>query len=272
MFFKYSIDFELHYKLNKKNSSKIRTGPASGTLAIRTAHGWRERWSIRHRPWRYASACLMSRHVPHDAVLEGHIACGRQPCALRRADIDRLCRKIEAGDARLIQRRQFARIRQAIAVQILPDFQLRPERVPVRDLAIAIGIQLRKLPITGLPHPAEHFGNIVYTAVAVPVPHQKTVIPRQPAGTLGKEIAVDIEINRAGADFRCFDAIAITSSAYASLTKDSVSRNSFIFRFRTSSMNSSEQKVICFKYLSVQTCRPAMTSRRQTILGRAIRL
>ena len=79
----------------------------------------------------------MTKRPPHGAILKRHIAGGRQPCALRRADIDRLCRKIEADDARLLKRLQLAGVRQTVAVDILPDFQLRPQNVVARDLAVA---------------------------------------------------------------------------------------------------------------------------------------
>ncbi len=148
-------------------------------------------------------------HAPDGTALEGDVADAGQPRAVGRGDVDRGGAEIDADDAELIERLQLARIGDAVAVEVLPDLQLGPQHVRGRDLAVAIGIELRQLGEAGLPDAAEHLRDVVDSAVAVDVPDQEAVVALQPAGAFGEQIMVDIEIDRTHAEIGRLDAVAI---------------------------------------------------------------
>ncbi len=108
---------------------------------------------------------------------------------------------IQAGDADLIEREQFARLRDAVLIQIAPYAQLAPVCIGAVDLAVAVGVFLRQRGKTvgGLAAcvqwggVAEQFGAVVDGGVAVAVHDQEAVIGFDPAGAGFEAVAVVVE-------------------------------------------------------------------------------
>ena len=113
---------------------------------------------------------------------------------------------VEAGDAGLLQREQFCRLRDAVLVQIAPDAQLGPVRVLTVDLAVLIGVFLSKRgeAIGGLAAGGqvcgitEEFGAVVDGAVVVAVEDEEAVVGGDPAGAVLRAVAVVVEEDGGG--------------------------------------------------------------------------
>ena len=148
-------------------------------------------------------------HAAHSAAGEGYIPVPGKSRTLRRGDVERARRSVEAGDTQLVECEQLARIGHRIAVDVPPNPQAGPDQVGTGDLAVAVRIDRRKLPEARLADPAKHLRNVVDAAVAVGVEHEKAVVALEPAGALGEPIAIDIEVNIRIANPDCLDPIAI---------------------------------------------------------------
>ena len=121
------------------------------------------------------------------AVRVGYVLCGIV-CA-------------QALDAQLVQGQQLALADFAVTVRVPPDLQGSKGRVIGIQHAIPVFIQLsqgrkavgRLLAIFQQAVVAKEFRTVVYLSVAVPIPNQKSVIRRDPAGKLGKTVGVVVE-------------------------------------------------------------------------------
>ncbi|WP_426390471.1 hypothetical protein [Variovorax sp. R-27] len=110
-----------------------------------------------------------------------------------------------SGDAQLIQREEFARIRDSVLIEIAPDFNLTPGEVRTSEVAIGVAIQIGQgvegigclLPVALDGVNTEQLSPGLDIAIAVEVTNKDTVVRANPAGARLDAVGVVVEQNRA---------------------------------------------------------------------------
>jgi hypothetical protein len=132
---------------------------------------------------------IFPKNPAFPAPLRPNIKFATSPAELRRIQRNR-------GDVEIGERIKFARLRDAVAIGVDPDLQLRENRVVDVDHAVVIGVILREIGEAGLGEGSEQFRRVVDRSIAVLVKNEKAFIASgQAARALGEKVIVQIEMH-----------------------------------------------------------------------------